>query len=61
MQIIGRKAQIHDAKLGKNDGCRAQISSEGCKWHCEIHPRCLITIFTQGDAKALENFQLKKT
>jgi hypothetical protein len=32
-------AQIHDAKLGKKDGRRAQISSVGCKLLYEIHPR----------------------
>jgi hypothetical protein len=30
--------QIHDAKLGKKDGRRAQISSLGRKLLYEIHP-----------------------
>jgi hypothetical protein len=36
--IIGSKAQIHDAKLGKKDGQRAQISSVARKLLYEIHP-----------------------
>jgi hypothetical protein len=39
MQLVGRKAQIHDTKLGKKDGRRAQISSVGRKLLYEIHPR----------------------
>jgi hypothetical protein len=31
MQKFGRKGQIHDAKLGKKDGHRMQISSVGHK------------------------------
>jgi hypothetical protein len=39
MQKVGHKAQIHDAKLGKKDGRRAQIPSVGHKLLYEIHPR----------------------
>jgi hypothetical protein len=35
--ISWSKAQIHDAKLGKKDGHRAQISSVGGKLLYEIH------------------------
>ncbi len=38
MQQVGRKAQIHDAKLGKKDGHRAKISSVGHTLLYEIHP-----------------------
>jgi hypothetical protein len=44
MQQVGRKAQIHDAKLVKKDGFRAQISSMGHKLLYEIHPRSKILI-----------------
>jgi hypothetical protein len=37
-QKVGRKAQIHDAKLGKKDGRRAQISKVEQKLLYEIHP-----------------------
>jgi hypothetical protein len=39
MQLVGCKAQIHDAKLREKDGCREQISSVGRKLLYEIHPR----------------------
>jgi hypothetical protein len=39
MQKVGGKAQIHDAKLGKKDGRRAQISNVGRKLLYEINPR----------------------
>jgi hypothetical protein len=38
MQLVGCKAQIHEAKLEKKDECRVQISSVGRKLLCEIHP-----------------------
>jgi hypothetical protein len=38
MQYVGPKVQINDAKLGKKDGHRAQISSIGRKLLYEIHP-----------------------
>jgi hypothetical protein len=38
IQKVGRKAQIHDAKLGKKDGRTAKISSIGRKLLYEIHP-----------------------
>jgi hypothetical protein len=31
MKLVERMAQIHDAKLGKTDWCREQISSVGRK------------------------------
>jgi hypothetical protein len=36
---VGRKAQIHGAKLEIKDGRRPQISSVGRKLLYEIHPR----------------------
>jgi hypothetical protein len=41
MQRVGRKAQINDAKLGKKDEHRAQISSVGRKLLLEIFNRQL--------------------
>jgi hypothetical protein len=38
-QGVGRKAQVHDAKLGKKDGRRAQMLSIGGKLLYEIHPQ----------------------
>jgi hypothetical protein len=38
MQQVGRKVQIHNSKLVKKDGQRAQISSVGHKLLYEIHP-----------------------
>jgi hypothetical protein len=41
MQKVGRKAQVHDAKLGKKGGPRAQISRIGHNLLYEIHPRVI--------------------
>jgi hypothetical protein len=39
MQKVGRKAQVHDAKLIKKDGRRVLILSVGRKLLYKIHPR----------------------
>jgi hypothetical protein len=52
MQKVECKAQIYEAKLGKKDGRRAEISSVGRKLLYEIHPRAGIAEF---------NFSLRKT
>jgi hypothetical protein len=42
MQKVGRKAQVHYAKLGQKDRRRAQISNVGRILLYEIHPRSFV-------------------
>jgi hypothetical protein len=46
MQYVGRKAQIHNVKLGEKVGRRGRISSIERKLHFEIHPWMPFKLYT---------------